>query len=375
VTSGVDSAGERPLTEPAGRVPPVRIAFGDRPDAPLQLRPGDPPEWHWLTAVALGARGRYAAAAALLDGLLSGFLDAPGPRRDPGPECAAARRVVPPRLRAHAAVTRAAHLRQVGGHLAARRFDGLGLAIATVPRSGPGTHSAARRTETAEPGESEPGLPAPGLDRAAARVDAMLGLAADAIGLADPALADRLLRAAEPLAFEHPSWRPGVRWHWVRAELALSRDLPREAVGWARRALLAASDAGATRHVLKSELVLAVAEAGTGTAIAQLVATFAGLSERTRRSGLWTLEWPILLQLANVVGPVDPVGAHTYRREAAQIVGTIRRHSDPIARYVLDRSPWVPPPEETELLHLDPYHPAETRRSAHSSRMECKNKP
>jgi len=358
----------------------VRIAFGDRPDAPLRPSPGDPPEWHWLTAVALGARGRYAAAAALLDGLLTGFRDTPGHGRDPGPECAMARRVVPPRLRAHAAVTRAAHLRQVGGHLAARRLDGLGLAIATVSRGAPGTHSAARRAETAEPGEPESGEPesgepAPGSDRAAARVDAMLGLAADAIGLADPALADRLLRAAEPLAFEHPSWRPGVRWHWVRAELALSRDLPGEAVGWARRALLAASDAGATRHVLKSELVLAVAEAGTGMATAQLVATFAGLSERTRRSGLWTLEWPILLQLANVVGPVDPLGAHTYRREAAQIVGTIRRHSDPIARYVLDRSPWVPPPEETELLHLDPYHPAETRRSAHSSRMECKNKP
>jgi len=369
VTSGVDSAGERPLTELAGRVPPVRIAFGDRPDAQLHLRPGDPPEWHWLAAVALGARGRYAAAAALLDGLLSGFLDAPGPGRDPG--SAPARRVVPPPLRAHAAVTRAAHLRQLGGHLAARRFDGRGLALATLPDARPAAH----RPETADPGEPDPGQSEPGLDRAAARVDAILGLAADAIGLADPALADRLLRAAEPLAFEHPSWRPGVRWHWVRAELALSRDRPAEAVGWARRALVAASGAGATRHVVKSELVLAVAEAGAGTPTGQMVATFAGLSERTRRSGLWSLEWPILLQLANLVGPVDPLGAHTYRREAAQIVGTIRRHSDPIARYVLDRSPWVPPPEETELLHLDPYHPAETRRSAHSSRMECKNKP
>jgi hypothetical protein len=380
VTSGVDSAGKRPLTEPAGRVPPLRIAFGDRPDAPLQVRAGDPPEWHWLTAVALGARGRYAAAATLLDGLLSGVLDGPGRGRDPGPECGAAHRAVPLALRAHAAVTRAAHLRQVGGHLAARRFDGLGLAIATVPPSRPKTHSEARRLDAADPGRSnlsrpDPGQPAAGLDRAAARVDAMLGLAADAIGLADPALADRLLRAAEPLALEHPSWRPGVRWHWVRAELALSRDRPAEAVGWARRAMVAASEAGAARHVLKSELVLAVAEAGTQTPTAQLVATFAGLSERARRSGLWTLEWPILLQLANLVGPVDPLGAHTYRREAAQIVGTIRRHSDPIARYVLDRSPWVPPPEETELLHLDPYHPAETRRSAHSSRMECKNKP
>jgi len=344
----------------------VRVAFGDRPDAPLQVRPGDPPEWRWYTAVALGARGRYAAAAALLGGLLSGVLDAPGPGRDPGPDCGAARRVVPAPLRAHAAVTRAAHLRQVGGHLAARRFDGLGLAIATVPNTGPDVRPDC--LESAEPGQ-------PGLDRAAARVDALLGLAADAIGLADPVLADRLLRAAEPLALEHPSWRPGVRWHWVRAELALSRDRPAEAVGWARRALVAASGAGATRHVVKSELVLAVAEAGAGTPTGQMVATFAGLSERTRRSGLWSLEWPILLQLANLVGPVDPLGAHTYRREAAQIVGTIRRHSDPIARYVLDRSPWVPPPEETELLHLDPYHPAETRRSAHSSRMECKNKP
>jgi hypothetical protein len=206
-------------------------------------------------------------------------------------------------------------------------------------------------------------------------VDALLGLAADAIGLADLELADRLLRLAEPAAAEHPSWRPGVRWHWVRAELALSQNRPEPAIEWARPALARATAAGAVRHQVKSALVLAAAEAGAGSPPERVIAVLSKLSERTRRSGLWTLEWPIQLMLAGLVEPIDLDRSTTHRSRAAQIVWTIRRHSDPFARSVLDRSPWVPTLSETKLLHLDPYHPAETRRSAHSSRMECKNKP
>jgi hypothetical protein len=335
------------------------------------VHPGDPAEQRWLAAVALGARGRYAAAATLLDGV-SG-------------RSGASRTV-----RAHAAVTRAAHLRQSGGHLAARRWDGLGLALATDPENGGGAaESAIERlaTESADSVESTisgcgagpvgagPGGAGAGLDLPAARVDALLGLAADAIGLADLELADRLLRLAEPAAAEHPSWRPGVRWHWVRAELALSQNRPEPAIEWARPALARATAAGAVRHQVKSALVLAAAEAGAGSPPERVIAVLSKLSERTRRSGLWTLEWPIQLMLAGLVEPIDLDRSTTHRSRAAQIVWTIRRHSDPFARSVLDRSPWVPTLSETKLLHLDPYHPAETRRSAHSSRMECKNKP
>ncbi|WP_445185729.1 hypothetical protein ACTXG6_00285 [Pseudonocardia sp. Cha107L01] len=386
MSTGVDNPGDRRVFETAGAVALVRIAFGDRPEAPIVVHPGDPAEQRWLAAVALGARGRYAAAATLLAGV-SG-------------RSGASRTV-----RAHAAVTRAAHLRQSGGHLAARRWDGLGLALATDPENGGGAAESAIEnlatenlatenlaTESADSVESTvsgcgagpvgagpvgagPGGAGAGLDLPAARVDALLGLAADAIGLADLELADRLLRLAEPAAAEHPSWRPGVRWHWVRAELALSQNRPEPAIEWARPALARATAAGAVRHQVKSALVLAAAEAGAGSPPERVIAVLSKLSERTRQSGLWTLEWPIQLMLAGLVEPTDLDRSTTHRSRAAQIVWTIRRHSDPFARSVLDRSPWVPTLSETKLLHLDPYHPAETRRSAHSSRMECKNKP
>jgi hypothetical protein len=366
VSTGVDNPGDRRVSEAGGSVALVRIAFGDRPEAPIVVHPGDPAAQRWLAAVALGARGRYAAAATLLDGVSAH----PGASRT---------------VRAHAAVTRAAHLRQSGGHLAARRWDGLGLALATDPENSRRAAESAIESLATERADSVgstisgrgagPGGAGAGLDLAAARVDALLGLAADAIGLADLELADRLLRLAEPAAAEHPSWRPGVRWHWVRAELALSQNRPEPATDWARPALARATQAGAVRHQVKSALVLAAAEAGAGSPPERMVAVLSKLSERTRRSGLWTLEWPIQLMLAGLVEPIDFDRSATHRSRAAQIVWTIRRHSDPFARSVLDRSPWVPALSETKLLHLDPYHPPETRRSAHSSRMECKNKP
>lgn len=358
----------------------LRTAFGDRPESAIRVSPAAPPVARWLAAVALGARGRYAAATALLAGLHG--------RRD-----------VDPAVRAHAAVTRAAHLRQAGGHLAARRWDGLGLALATAPHGGApyrraphggATPGGATSIEAAvgevAPGEAGAGAGGgavggaggaggAGLDLAAARADALLGLAADAIGLADLELADRLLRLAEPAALEHPSWRPGVRWHWVRAELALSRERPEPALELARRALAGARAAGAVRHEVKSAIVVAVAEAGSGREAEKVIADLGALSERTRQTGLWTLEWPIQLLLHTLTGDTDPARSTTHRSQAVQIVSTISLHSDVITRSVLSRSPWVPDVSETKLLHLDPYHPAEKRRSAHSSRMECKNKP
>ena len=332
----------------------LRVAFGGRPEAPIRVRPDAPPVARWLAAVALGARGRYAAATALLAGLHG-------------------QPAVDPAVRAHAAVTRAAHLRQAGGHLAARRWDGLGLAMATAPSA---TAALGRAAAGGAAGlESADAADGAGLDLAAARVDALLGLAADAIGLSDLELAERLLRLAEPAALEHPSWRPGVRWHWVRAELALSRDRPEPALELAHRALAGARAAGAVRHEVKSAIVLAVAEAGSGRETEKVIADLSALSERTRQTGLWTLEWPIQMLLASLIGDVDPGQSTTHRSRAGQIVSTISLHSDPITRSVLSRSPWVPTLAETKLLHLDPYHPAEKRRSAHSSRMECKNKP
>jgi hypothetical protein len=276
--------------------------------------------------VALGARGRYAVAAALLYGLL-------------------ADRSVPDALRAPAAVTRAAHLRQLGGHAAARRWDGLGLALATPARAAPavidrrGINNPTDRDDTA----------AVGADQAAARADALLGLAADALGLGRLDLAERLLGAAEPLARAHPSWRPGVRWRWVRAELALCRNRPSDAERPAREALEAALAAGATRHEIKSRLVLAAVRVTARVGVTPLLAELAELSGRVRRIGLYSLEWPIQLLLADVSGPGGDPEAGAHRRRAVQTVTLIRSWSDPAGRSVLDRSPYVPCRSQHEL--------------------------
>ena len=102
--------------------------------------------------------------------------------------------------------------------------------------------------------------PDDGVDAAAARIDALVGLAADAVGLGDPAAAERLLAVAAPALAAHPSWRPGP------GRLGAGRAGPRrgpagDAVAPAEAALAAAGRGGSLRHVLKSRIVLAVAAA------------------------------------------------------------------------------------------------------------------
>jgi len=151
------------------------------------------PEERWLVAVALGGQGYYAAAAAELERLAA----------DPA---------VPLRVAAHAAVTRAAHLRQLGGHAVARSWDARGLRLAagalragaapTGPRIGgvsprwDSTGGVSPRCDGVANGDGPAGCPCDGLDAAAARIDALVGLAADAVGLGDLAGAERLLAAA-----------------------------------------------------------------------------------------------------------------------------------------------------------------------------------
>ncbi|NBH11162.1 hypothetical protein GTY80_49000, partial [Amycolatopsis sp. SID8362] len=122
------------MHEPALRA----AAFGSDPlpDRAV-LRGGGSARERLLAAIVLGAQGRYAAAATLLDRL----------RDDPDSVIASL-----------AATTLASHRRQLGGHRQARALDGEALAkVAGV--------------------ESEPDPD--GLDAAGARADAFLGLAAD----------------------------------------------------------------------------------------------------------------------------------------------------------------------------------------------------
>lgn len=303
----------RPAAAPSSL---LRIAFGDRPGAAPPVHRGSPSRQRWLAAVALGAQGRYAAAAALLDGLCRS-------------------RAVPHAVRAHAAVTRASHLRQLGGHLLARRWDSRGLALASpaVPGTCLGADVAA---------DVDVDVDVDGLGLEAARLDALIGLAADAVGLADLELADRLLIGVERSVVQHISWRPSVRLLWVRAELALSNGRASDAVRCAREAVTLARSVGAVRHEIKSELVLLVAESAAGAGQDEVVTGLNLLLERTRQADLVTLEWVIHVLLASVVEASDASRARTHHRRTAEILAVIRLRTDSVGRYVLDRSPWVP---------------------------------
>jgi hypothetical protein len=260
-------------------VNPLRAAaFGAQPGAAVRVRPGMPAADRWLVAVTLGGQGRYAAAAAVLDDLLT----APG---------------VPRAVAAHAAVTLAAHRRQLGGHAAARRLDAVGLRLAAAAPHGPPDTD--------------------GTDAPAACVDAFVGLAADAIGTGAVGLARRLLDAAADAAQGHPSWRPAVRLGWVRAELALLRGDAASAVAPARVALELAAAAGSVRHTLKSRIVHAVARAVAGGDPGEVLAELDAAADDADRVGLLSLVWPARYASADVAGK-PPNGVSTANDDAAR---------------------------------------------------------
>ncbi|GAA1877438.1 hypothetical protein GCM10009836_68560 [Pseudonocardia ailaonensis] len=254
-------------------------AFGSRPGVSVHGDGRTDPAVRWTAAVALGGQGRFAAAAALLEGLL----------RDPR---------TPPEIRAHAFVARASHLRQRGGHAAAERLDGAAAALATAVLRGrdrPG--GPAGETVAATPALLPPtgpdGTPR-GLsgvaeaDALSALADALVGLAADALGQGSFPRATALLARAEALAITGarrpltsddevirrplsgsdgragavPGCRRSlVRLGWVRAELALAQGDLRAARRAAAQALVGADALGSLRHRIKSALLVGVVDA------------------------------------------------------------------------------------------------------------------
>jgi len=301
------------------------------------------PEERWLVAVALGGQGYYAAAAAELERLAA----------DPA---------VPLRVAAHAAVTRAAHLRQLGGHAVARSWDARGLRLATAAPVGPaqddGTDVGAALVGSAH---------GDGTDAGAARIDALVGLAADAVGLGDPAGAERLLAAAGPALATHPSWRPATRAGWVRAELALVRGTPAAAVAPAETALAAARRGGSRRHVLKSRIVLAVAQSAARVTTAEAAVTeLDAAAAECAGLGLLPLCWPADLaaldltqapaaqpqirindRVASTAGSAlggRPDGT-TRRRHAVRVaLNVIEKRSDAVGKRQMGESVWIPQP-------------------------------
>jgi hypothetical protein len=262
----------------------IDIAFGDQPGFPITHVPPDSGS-RWLAAVALGGQGRYAAAAALLHELLG----------DPDPVVASL-----------AASTLASHRRQLGGHRAARTLDAMALRALA------------------------------GLDAPEARSDALLGLAADALGVGRQPEARRLIAAAERF---DAGWRAAIRLCWVRAEVELGAGRADLAVPHAELAAERAAAGGSVRHRVKSALVLGASLAADGDhhrAGRLLAGTVAEASDH----GLLSLVWPSALLLAELEPRARPV----HRRVAGDALHRVLRRADPAGRRLAAESPWLPDP-------------------------------
>jgi hypothetical protein len=209
----------------------------------------------WLRAVAAGGQGRYGSAYADLDVLL---------RATPSG-----------RLASLAHSTRASFLRQLGWHDLARGWDGRALALAG--------------------------------DDPEAAGDALIGLAADALGVGRLAASAMLLARAEPFVTGAPH-RVAVRRAWVAAELAMVGGDGGAAVRNAEDAVaLAASTLdGAARHRAKSQVVLAAALCSAG-ALDRARAVAEAALEVTGGLGLIPLRWALaclLIDLAHDEGRI-----------------------------------------------------------------------
>ena len=270
-----------------------RAAFGDQPGAEVwpATRSQNPTE-RWLAAVTLGGQGHYAAAATILDDLQHSRNDV---------------------IASLALSTRASHSRQLGDHRGARIRDARALARI--------------RTGTAPDPD--------GIDAAGARTDALLGLAADAIGRGCLGEARRLHNRAEPT-----SWRTRTRHGWVAAEIELADNRSEHAVPPAEAARTEAYQRKSIRHQVKSDLVLGTALVvwGTPEGLTRGVELVECDLNHSVTHGLFSLIWPSALVL---VGN-DPTVASNVIDRAMEALSCVLRRADPISRRVALESPWVP---------------------------------
>ncbi len=165
--------------------------------------------------------------------------------------------------------TEASLLRQQGWHELARGWDGRAMLLA-------------------------------GADRAA-QVDALVGLAADALGVGRFAASARLLRDARGVLGEDaPVDRLAVRVQWVSAELAMATGRGEDALQHAQRSVdLAAVPDISARHRAKSGVVLSAALCCSGRLdAARSVAD--RLLDDTARLGLIPLRWAVASLLAGI---------------------------------------------------------------------------
>ena len=205
----------------------------------------------WLRAVAAGGQGRYAIARADLAELV---------RRRPAGGLASL-----------ALSTQGSFLRPQGSHLQARGWDGTALA---------------RAGQNAE-----------------AVVDALVGLAADALGVGRLAAAAALLERAEEAhaRTDDPPPRLAIRLAWVRAELAMAAGDGVAARGFAQFGVELAAKAAPDlrRHQVKSDVVLAAALCSAGDLPASRRVADTALAD-SEGAGLVPLRWAVACLLAGI---------------------------------------------------------------------------
>ena len=247
----------------------AQAAFGRDPGR-WPLPAAQTPLETWQRAVAAGGQGRYASGFADLDALAR--TTATGP------------------LASVASSTRASFLRQLGHHVDARSWDGRAFALA-------------------------------GSD-AEAGADALIGLAADALGTGRFVLSARLLERARETFGDGSPGRLPVRCGWVSAELAMFTGDGGAAVGHAERAVELAASTGSVRHAVKSDVVLAAALCSAGDAEESRRVADAALSA-AERLGFMPLTWALACLLGDVGSAVhSPHRIAEIRDESAD---TVRR--------------------------------------------------
>ena len=251
----------------------ANAAFGDDPGR-WPLPTAQSAEELWLRAVVAGGQGRYA----------SGYADLAYLRR--------VHRVG--RLASLANSTQASFLRQLGRHDEARGWDGRALATAG--------------------GDAE------------STADALIGLAADALGVGRFDASSAALGRVRGLLDGGPP-RLAVRLAWVSAELAMATGDGGTAMDHAEWAVECADAFGSARHRVKSQVVLAAALCCDGRLDRSRAVADAAL-DAAQQHGLVPLSWALACLLgeigsgnhstAKVVGIRD-VSADTVRRRGGML--------------------------------------------------------
>lgn len=245
-------------------------AFGDRPET-WPLPAAATPQQLWLRAVAAGGQGRYGSAYHDLEVLR--------------------RSVTSGRLLSLAHSTQGSFVRQLGWHTSARRWDGRALALA-------GTN-------------------------AEARADALIGLAADALGVGRFAAAATLLARVDTKPGVVPDRLP-VRGQWVAAELAMASGDGDSAVRHAEEAveLAKAMAVPSARHLVKSDVVLAAALCSAGNSQRARAVAEAAL-DATGRLLLLPLRWALACLLIDIES--DTFSAQKLQEIRDICAGQVRR--------------------------------------------------